>query len=295
MLLIKGAFAKEPFWIKIFLFFFLSVFGLLIGGLLCYVLFQKSQGIDALRWSQFIISLASFCLPAFISALIFQRSLLTFLRADKYPSFIFIFLAIFAMILFQPVINLISSWNQQLQLPAFMSGLYKAMQSMEASANDLTRQFLAQQKTKDLFVNIFFLALIPAITEELFFRGTLLRLLEEKMSVNWSIWIVAIIFSTYHMQFFGFVPRILLGALLGYIVVWSHSLYLGMFAHFINNAGFILFSYLSANHYIAFDVETLGVSCNQWWITVSTFLVASLLIFFMYKEFKSGKGQSNPS
>jgi len=295
MLLIKGTLVTERFWIKIFLFFFLSMFGLLTGGLLAYALFQKSQGIDALRWSQFMVSLTCFGLPALISAFVFHGSPLTFLRANKYPSFLFLFLAIFAMILFQPFINLVSSWNQQLQLPAFMSGLYKAMQSMEATANDLTRQFLAQQKARDLFINIFFLALIPAITEELFFRGTLLRLLEEKMSVNWSIWIVAIIFSTYHMQFFGFVPRVLLGALLGYIVVWSHSLYLGMLAHFINNAGFILFSYLSANHYITFDVETLGVSCTQWWITVSTFMVAFLLIFFMSKKFKSGKGQSNPS
>jgi membrane protease YdiL (CAAX protease family) len=289
MLLIKGGFAREPFWIKIFLFFFLSMFGLLMGSLLSYVLFQKQEGVQALRWAQFIISISSFGLPAFISAFIFQGSMHSFLRVDKYPSFIFIFLAISAMILFQPLINLISSWNQQLQFPAFLSGLYKTLQAMETAANDLTQQFLAEQKAKDLFINIFFLALIPAITEELFFRGTLLRVLEEKMSVNWSIWIVAVIFSTYHMQFFGFVPRVLLGALLGYIVVWSHSLYLGMLAHFINNAGLILFSYLWANHRISFEIESLGVSCNQWWITISTFFVASLLTFFMYKEFKKRK------
>lgn len=288
MLLIKGAFAKERFWIKIFLFIFLSTFGLLVGGVLSYVLFQKNQDINSLRWSQFIISICCFALPALSAALIFHTPGGSYLRVNRIPSALFILFALLAMLLLQPFINLISAWNAQLRLPEAWAGLYRAMQSMEETADVLTQKFLSANGLTGLLSNLFFLALIPAITEELFFRGALLRMLEEKLGVNGSVWVVAVIFSTYHMQFFGFVPRMLLGALLGYILVWSGSIYLSMLAHFINNAALIVFSYLSFNKYIAFDVERLGVAPGQWWLTLVCLAIALPMVYFMYKKSKAG-------
>lgn len=284
MLLIKGAFSKDRFVIKIFLFFCLSLFGLLMGGLLSVLLFGKLQGINDLRWSQFIMSVACFAIPGFVSAFLFHPKGALYLRADKRPSLFFALLAIAVMLFSQPFVNLVSEWNQHLQLPENMAGLYQSMQNMERTAADLTQKFLMDKSLSALFINIFFLSLIPAITEEVFFRGALLRILEEKLNVHWCVWIVAVVFSTYHMQFFGFVPRVLLGALLGYIAVWSGSIYASMLAHFINNAGLVFFNYLSANHYISFDVEAFGVAPRAWWLTFSALLVVLLLLYLMYKK-----------
>ncbi|MFM7813318.1 MAG: type II CAAX prenyl endopeptidase Rce1 family protein [Flavobacteriales bacterium] len=85
------------------------------------------------------------------------------------------------------------------------------------------------------------ISIIPAICEEMFFRGLLQPLLSSiYRNHHIGIWITAGIFSLIHFQFYGFLPRLLLGALLGYLMVWSGSLWSSMFAHAVNNATAIL-------------------------------------------------------
>jgi membrane protease YdiL (CAAX protease family) len=87
-----------------------------------------------------------------------------------------------------------------------------------------------------LAANLIFLAVVPAVIEELFFRGALQGILSRLMRPVWAIWITAFVFSAIHGQVYGFIPRVLLGALMGYLVLYSQSLSLAMWAHFLNNA-----------------------------------------------------------
>lgn len=81
------------------------------------------------------------------------------------------------------------------------------------------------------------MALCPAITEEFFFRGALQRLIGKwNPNPHFVIWSAAILFSAFHLQFYGFIPRMLLGAYLGYLLLWTRSIWIPVFAHFINNA-----------------------------------------------------------
>ena len=54
-------------------------------------------------------------------------------------------------------------------------------------------------------------------------------------NVHVSIWVVAAVFSALHMQFFGFIPRLVLGGLFGYLYFWSRTIWVPVLAHFINN------------------------------------------------------------
>ena len=138
------------------------------------------------------------------------------------------------------------------------------------------------------------IAIIPAIGEELVFRGIVQNeLLRWTKNAHISIWLAAIVFSTVHLQFYGFLPRVVLGAMFGYLYHWSGNLWLAMFAHFVNNAVQVvaLFFYQRGN--LQYDVEgTESVPAN--FIVIGTLLTAGLLYYF-YKYFENKKTLTNQS
>jgi membrane protease YdiL (CAAX protease family) len=136
------------------------------------------------------------------------------------------------------------------------------------------------------------LALIPAVTEELFFRGMLQNLLKEKVSVHVAIWISAIIFSAFHMQFYGFIPRMLLGGLLGYFLLWSESLILPIIAHFTNNAIMIIAYFFIQKNHLPINMDNLGTNQQQW---VGLFSLVPLFatLYFMHLKYLSMKKNYN--
>ncbi len=108
---------------------------------------------------------------------------------------------------------------------------------MEGNAEKLTLAFLKMDSPLDLMLNILIVALLPAIGEELLFRGCLQQLLVEwTKKPHLSIFIAAALFSAIHFQFLGFVPRMLIGAFLGYLFYWSGNLWYAIIGHFVNNA-----------------------------------------------------------
>jgi membrane protease YdiL (CAAX protease family) len=140
-----------------------------------------------------------------------------------------------------PVIEWFSIVNQHLVLPTWLDSLEDWMRNSENQANDITRAFLSSKGPDGLLGNLFIVAFLPAIGEELLFRGLLQQLIRKMTgSSHMGIWITAAVFSALHLQFFGFLPRLLLGALFGYLLEWTGSLWLPIIAHFINNATGVL-------------------------------------------------------
>jgi len=96
-----------------------------------------------------------------------------------------------------------------------------------------------------MILNLFIIAILPAVGEEFFFRGVLQKILIRLFkSVHVAIWVTAFIFSAIHFQFFGFVPRFILGLIFGYLFFWSGTLWLPVISHFINNAVPVIMSYI---------------------------------------------------
>ncbi|GMQ28729.1 CPBP family intramembrane glutamic endopeptidase [Algoriphagus confluentis] len=153
--------------------------------------------------------------------------------------------------------GLLVYWNAQLKLPEPMSGLETWMKEMETQLMDLTKYLTDFQTIPELLAGVLVIGVLAGVGEEVFFRG----LIQPKMqgyfkSAHWGIWITAIIFSAIHVQFYGFVPRVFLGALFGYLYHYSGSLWYPILAHIFNNGLTVLIVYFSNQGALDFDLES---------------------------------------
>lgn len=146
--------------------------------------------------------------------------------------------------------------NSQLVLPESMSGLEAWMKESESQMMEITKFLTDFENMQEFIVGIFVIGVLAGVGEEVFFRG----LIQPKMrlytgSVHWGIWLTAIIFSAIHMQFYGFLPRVFLGAIFGYLYVYSGSMIYPILAHIFNNSLTILLVFLSKRSVMEFDID----------------------------------------
>ena len=128
--------------------------------------------------------------------------------------------------------------------PSTFKWLEKWMRELENQGEETTEAILKMNNIGGLFINLFVIAMIPAICEEFIFRGALQRVFIKMIrNPHVAIWIAAAIFSTIHFQFFGFFPRLFLGAAFGYIYFWTKSIWYTVFAHFLNNGYAVVIAY----------------------------------------------------
>ena len=141
------------------------------------------------------------------------------------------------------------------------------MKNTEEMAAELTEAFLKVDGVSGLVFNLFMIAFLPAIGEEFFFRGVVQRIFTRMTRNHHSgIWISAILFSAIHMQFYGFLPRMLLGVLFGYLLVWSGTIWLPVVAHFFNNAFAVIAMYFIGKGMINPEIENIGSSSGSYYL-----------------------------
>ena len=163
---------------------------------------------------------------------------------------------------------------------------------MEEQAATQTEKLLIANTFGALLFNIFIMAVIPGLGEEFFFRGTLQRIISDAKGAVWAIWVTAFIFSAVHMQFYGFIPRLLLGAFFGYLLVWSGNIWLPIVAHFVYNAITVVFHYLSNNGCLVIDIDIIGTG-NTWWQGFVCGLIFVFGIYFLKNTLKKQKLVAN--
>ena len=249
--------------------------------------------INTLKWIQLLQTITLFLLPSLILAYLCAKAPFRWLQLDKKADWKVFLWAIGIMLVALPAINLMSHWNQQMVLPTWLSGLEEWMKSKEAEAEWLTKQFMSATTVSALLVNLLLMAVLPALSEEITFRGVLQRLLSPKnsslnsqlstLNSHLSIWLTAIIFSAIHMQFYGFVPRMLMGALFGYMFVWTGSLWVPMLMHFVNNAMAVLLYFIANRaHWDMDKVDAIGTGNTLWLGIVS--LVLTVVGIYMFRR-----------
>jgi uncharacterized protein len=161
------------------------------------------------------------------------------------------------VISFMAANSIIIEWNANFTFPDFLKDFGSWAREQEAKAEELTKFFTTFNSTGDFLLGMVVIALLPAIGEELVFRGMLQpEIFRASGNHHVAIWVAAIIFSAFHMQFFGFVPRMLLGALFGYLYVWSGNLLIPIIAHFVNNGFQVVVMYLYQRGTITTDLES---------------------------------------
>ncbi|MDR3327446.1 MAG: CPBP family intramembrane metalloprotease [Prevotellaceae bacterium] len=213
------------------------------------------------KGSQLLQGICVFLLPAVLTAKFVSDTPLKYLRLQKSNAKCVILTIVFALFAI-PAIDLFTQLNAKMHLPQFMHVIDEWMRQMEEQLEEVTEQMLSVSTVGGLLVNIFIVGMVAAICEEILFRGLILRMLESKFGMHLAVWLSAIIFSAIHVQFFGFLPRMLLGAGFGYMAVWSGSLWLPVIAHFINNTTGIIGFYLIHNKLIITDLDYNNMPIN---------------------------------
>ncbi|PSL49387.1 hypothetical protein CLV51_101718 [Chitinophaga niastensis] len=193
--------------------------------------------IGYLKITQFFYTIVAYFVPAALFAYLWQPYPMRYIGLKSAPKGLQIILALLAMYGALPLAGWLSEWNQTWPVP-------QAARDMQAQAEKLIGVMLQMPTLKDLFINLILVAIVPAIAEELFFRGILQRLLIRSTRKVWlSVFITAILFSAVHGELLGFLPRVVLGFALGAIYVISGNLWLSILAHIMNNGLQIVWMY----------------------------------------------------
>ena len=275
--MITARYIKSPLITKLVLIFVVAFAGLFLCSVAVLLCANYLNNMVVMKWLQLIQTAFTFVLPAFLLAHFVGQGV-SYLKFTPIRSSLMWFCVIFLMPLALPSVNWLKSLNDMVVLPHFMSGVELWMQQMEHQSELLTEKFLGVSSYSALALNLLVMAAIPALGEELFFRGILQTVLGEKLNRHLAVWITAFIFSAIHLQFYGFLPRFLLGAALGYLFLFSGSIWASIVAHFINNALAVLLFFLTFNGYLTFDMDALGTQ-NTWWLGFLSLTLVCLLFY----------------
>lgn len=284
--------------IKKFLQLIVLLLAMMAGMLLMYVIalssimlvhscsFQEAMvyltQAGGLRFVQALQAIMVFVLPVLLMMKIFRlpirESLSLHHASPKYY-----LAALFSILLSMPFMNMLITWNEQLHLPQALASVEAWMRQQEASANLLTQLMMSDVTLSGLLLNLLVMAVFTGFAEECLFRGTLqgmLRRETDKMP-HLAIWVTAFIFSAIHLQFYGFFPRLLMGAWFGYLLCWSGSLWVPAAAHAFNNALVVLSHYAVAHEWIPEHFgETIGCG-DTWYLALLSLLGVLLLALYL--------------
>lgn len=214
---------------------------------------------------------------------------LSFLRLDRGISLRAVFGILLLYVLMMPLLNQIIYWNAEMHLPDSMSGFEATLRRWEESNGKLSEMILATKSVGGLVVNVLIVGALTGFCEESFFRGTLQRMMTSRgVNHHFAVWAAAFIFSAVHFQFFGFIPRMLLGALFGYLLWSTKSLWASALAHALNNSIVVVVSWLAANGYVSDRFETAGISEHGFpsYAVISAVAVALFIYFLWQRLFK---------
>jgi membrane protease YdiL (CAAX protease family) len=238
--------------VKELLTFLLCLFlGMSLGGLISFGI--MGSGADTIQTTKLLLvvqQMTIFIIPALLfSYIIFRKDAAREMGLLSFASARIVFLSMMSIFTISIFIQYSYQLNQLLPMPEWML-------TMEEESESLIKQILVMDHWQDLMFNIILIGVLPAIGEELLFRGVIQKRLEHHLkNPQAAIWLSAIIFSAIHFQFQGFFPRMFLGALLGYLFWLGGSLWLAILVHFINNAFQVVMYYLFKNNITDIDLE----------------------------------------
>ena len=243
-----------------------------------------------LKWYNAVNSVFTFAFPALITNRLCNIKFTENKEKRPHNATILLFGSFIGIVALFPFINYLSDLNMSLSLPSWASGLETLMRNLENEMQELSQKFLLAENFSDLFFNLIIMALIPAITEEILFRGSLQQLIYRHTKKSlYSIWFTAFIFSIVHLQFYTFLPRFILGGYLGFLFYRTGSLFIPIFAHFTNNMLCVCLEYGVQHHYIDSDLtEHIGTG-DTMWMSIVGFIIFGIIL---YQLFFSSK-QSN--
>lgn len=282
-------FQNRGFWFRLGILIALTAAGgfvaVTFGTVFAVLIFGSakiaSHDTDAVLFLQAFVTLGLFAAPALVFGRCFAENLT--LRAK--PKLTSVLVCVLIMTVSMPFCSFLEELNLSMRLPDSLSGLEDWMRRQEDAANLLTEKILSRTSPGYTALNLLVVALFPAFGEELYFRAAVQDSLLEKTAgmKGWICVIVtAAVFSAVHLQFFGFLPRLFLGMLLGFMLLVTRNIWVSVICHFFNNACAVLF-------FGRFSQEQMR-EIPQFWelktVIVLSAVLIGLLFWFLTKILK---------
>ncbi|MFZ4862399.1 CPBP family intramembrane glutamic endopeptidase [Sphingobacterium sp. Mn56C] len=229
-------------------------------------------------------SFGTFLLPAIILQL--REPFRSYFPTENKGNLGFYVLAVLLLVAFGPVMQWVGALNSEMSLPPGLAGIEAWMRAQEDKMAVLTEQIVMVDHVGLLLSNILVMAVVPAIAEEYYFRGSLMQIIQ-RLTHNHhiTVWLTAVIFSAIHVQFFGFFPRLILGVFFGYMFVWSRNIWVPILGHFVNNATVTVIAFVYTKQGKTFDDlqhnETYSI-----FVYLGSLIITGALAFYFYKKSK---------
>ena len=263
---------------------FFSLFTALTAGL--FFGLENLYTAGALRYISSVTQAGIFGLTAFECAFLFSnKNTVNYLQLNTgvcvWKCLLLVLIAVTSL----PALSYIITWNEGITLPQGMSSIEIWLRKQENSAAKITELLLSGNSLSILFLNVTVMAIIPALCEEFLFRGLIIKWLKTHISnIHIVVFLSACIFSAIHLQFYGFVPRFLLGLYLGYLFIWTGSIWVCIIAHFINNAMAVIVSYLFNNQFISTNYQDFGNAGDNYVLLALSVLLTAGCIYLLYRK-----------
>lgn len=263
-------------------------FGLMVASVETKLLIKQSM--LAMLTIQDIFA---FILPAVVAMALFYLRPLHVMGLDRMPSLKALAVVVVFYLVSLPAMNWLVDFNGSMVLPSWMSGVEEAMRQAEDMAADATKQILDINTIPQLLFCLFVVGLMAGLSEEMLFRGAMQRTMQDsRLGAHTAIWVTAIVFSAFHMQFFGFLPRMLLGAWLGYLFVWTRSLWVPIIAHTLNNSTVVVMSYLAGKGVVPEGFgDNLGLPADGAfpWMATASLVLSIAIALWAARSFRNEK------
>lgn len=273
---------------RMFMFVCVSVLCLIVGSLFMTLIMNGELTTPKVRIATVIQDVILFIVPAVVTSVIICRQPASLLGINVRADFKWYIFATLILIFSIPLMNYIISWNESLTLPPSLQELENLMKDGEQNAKLMIETLIGGHTWGSLVVTLLIVAVLAALSEELFFRGALQRILStSNVNIHISIWITAFIFSAIHLQFFGFFPRLLLGALFGYLMWWSGSLWPAIFAHLANNLSAATTTWMELDGATTTSLTSIGTRSDSYsdvFAVVASVVITSILVIMCVKS-----------
>ena len=261
---------------------------LITAGLLrsvCSYVFAVSR--DLFLAGSVLQSLLAFVFPAYLTALLYSDSASKYIGCKVDTSFRQYAGVVIVMLLMTPAVDAVVEWNSSVSLPACMEGMAGKVRQWEESDARAAAMVLGDPTAWGLVSGLIVIGCVTGFAEEMFFRAGLQKALTSSgVQRDMAVCIAAFVFSAVHFQFYGFVPRFILGAFFGYLYWYTGSIWVAAFAHALNNSVVVLVAWLAHRGYITGGDE-VSDPIIEWspYLSLASAVVTVIVIAFFWKRF----------
>lgn len=252
------------------------IYGFSFTEILTMADFGDPKYVAASKLIQIFGSLGTFILPAMLFSYLFAGDIFSYYGFRNLTGTWSMLMVVAMMVAVIPFINYLAEFNLNMEFP--LKGVDRFLRSLEEEAEEIMLAFTSTRTMTGLLVNLLMIGVIAAVGEELIFRGLIQRLLHEMIrNIHLAVLITAVIFSAFHFQFFSFLPRFVLGIILGYLMFYGRSIWYPILAHFVNNSLGVIYYYFYSRGSTDAMLEEIGTSSMM-----PVTAIVSLLLFGLF-------------